>query len=72
MELTQTAAASRAGVSQHTWSDWESGKKRPGLEQLVTLSAMTGASRHAVSLHDFVETAEEQAVRRELRHRRAS
>lgn len=50
-----------------TWSSWEQGRKRPSIEQIAKLAVLTAASKHAVSMHDFVETPEEAAERRERR-----
>lgn len=69
--LSQKAAAKRAEVSQGTWCDWEVGRKRPAIEQIVKLSTMTAASEHAITLHDFVET-ESDAAERQARRRKAS
>lgn len=40
--LTQHAAGKRLGVSQATWSDWESGKKTPSLKLALRITSMTG------------------------------
>lgn len=65
--LSQGAAAKRVGVTQSAWSAWEVGHKRPSIEQIVSLSALTSSSEFAVSLHDFLETREDAAKRREWR-----
>lgn len=40
-QLTQAESARRAGVSQPTWCDWESGKKLPRLDKVVDLVELT-------------------------------
>ena len=65
--LRQGAAAKRVGVSQGAWSAWETGHKRPNIEQIVKLAALTASSEHAVTLHDFVESEEEAETRRAWR-----
>ena len=65
--LTQEEAAHRVPVHMGTWSSWEQGRKRPSIEQIAKLAVMTSTSEHALSMHDFIETAEEAAERRERR-----
>ncbi len=65
--LSQGQAAKRVGASQGAWSAWEAGRKRPSIEQIVKLAAITASSEHAVTLHDFVESAEEAEERRSWR-----
>lgn len=69
--LTQVAAAERADVSQGTWHGWESGRKRPAIEQIVKLAEITAASKNAITLHDFVESEADTEERRALRRRSA-
>lgn len=69
--ISQVAAAARAGVSQNTWCDWETGRKRPSIDKVATLARLTSASQHAVTLHDFLETDEEKAER-QTRRKKAS
>ncbi|HEU4619516.1 MAG TPA: helix-turn-helix transcriptional regulator [Gammaproteobacteria bacterium] len=44
-KITQAEAARRAGVSQPTWCDWESGKKLPRLDKIVDLVTLTGEEK---------------------------
>jgi transcriptional regulator with XRE-family HTH domain len=67
-KLTQTDAAKLVGILQGSWAAWESGLKRPGIEQLVKLEELTKGSRHRVRVEDWVET---EAEREERRCRRA-
>jgi transcriptional regulator with XRE-family HTH domain len=62
--LNQTEAAEMVGVWQGSWSAWESGRKRPSIEQLVRLEELTKGSRHRVRVEDWVETEEEREERR--------
>jgi DNA-binding XRE family transcriptional regulator len=63
--LSQTAAGDLVGVSQVTWSDWESGKKCPHVGQAVKLERVTGVPCEA-----WEALADEQ--RRRLQQRRAA
>jgi transcriptional regulator with XRE-family HTH domain len=62
--LNQTAAGELVDVLQGSWSAWESGHKRPSIEQLVRLEELTKGSRHRVRVEDWVETDEERDERR--------
>ena len=62
--LSQTAAGELVGVSQVTWSDWESGKKCPHVGQAVKLERVTGVPCEA-----WEALADEQ--RKRLQQRRA-
>ncbi|WP_437679960.1 helix-turn-helix transcriptional regulator [Sorangium sp. So ce131] len=39
--LTQADAGNRVDVAQSTWSDWEAGRKSPGVAQAVALERLT-------------------------------
>ncbi len=65
--LSQAAASRRAAASQGAWSAWETGHKRPSIEQIVKLAALTASSEHAVTLTDFVESEEQAETRRAWR-----
>jgi transcriptional regulator with XRE-family HTH domain len=62
--LNQTQAAQAVGVLQGSWSAWEFGTKRPSVEMLVRLEAITKGSRFRVKVADWVETEEERDARR--------
>lgn len=68
--LTQTEAANKVEVGQASWSAWESGQKRPSIEQLVQLAALTMASKYAVAIHDWVETDKQRDARRKRKSER--
>lgn len=42
--LSQVEAAERAGVSQPTWSVWETGKQLPEVESLRRIAAALGTT----------------------------
>jgi transcriptional regulator with XRE-family HTH domain len=62
-DLTQTDAAKLLGIWQGTWSAWEKGWKRPSIEMLVRIEALTKGSRHRVRVEDWVETKPERDER---------
>jgi transcriptional regulator with XRE-family HTH domain len=49
--LSQTEAARLLGVTQSSWSAWETGRKRPELEAVVALERVT---KRAVRLRDWL------------------
>lgn len=65
--LSQTQAAALVDVWQGSWSAWESGRKRPSIEQLLALEALTRNSRHRVRVADWVESDEDREARRRLK-----
>lgn len=50
--LTQKQAAERASMSQSIWSDYENGRKQPGIDQGLRLEQVTGG---AVPLASWAE-----------------
>jgi len=65
-ELSQTAAGELVGVSQVTWSDWESGKKCPHVGQAVKIARVTGVPCAA-----WEALADEQRRRLQVRREQA-
>ena len=67
MGLTLKSAAARlppGGVNLSTWWCWEKGRKPPNADHLRELIAMTSASEHAITMHDFKEEPAEADARK--------
>jgi len=66
-ELTTTALAKKLNISQSTLSNWESGRRLPGLEHLKRMSDALGVSMAYLlgedfSLSDFAEPISKDAL----------
>lgn len=66
-DRSQGECATLLGVSQATVSDWESGKKRPDVDQAVQLER---ASEGAIPVALWVRSEAERAALRRARTRR--
>ncbi len=62
-DLSQAAAAKQASVSQAAWSDYEAGKKKPGIEQAIRISELTEDTEHHVSVRDWRESDADRVAR---------
>lgn len=68
-ELTLSAAGDLVGVKHSTWSEWESGAKKPSLEKAIEVERVTDG---AIAVEAWGFSAEQVTALRDFAARRAS
>jgi len=65
---SQDEAATKIGVAQATWWDWELGDKQPGVDQAIAIQELT---EDEIKVADWAMTPDERKARKKRRARKA-